>query len=138
MFYDGSECVDSHIRGAGYVIIKEGLEVGGGFETIPLDSNNLGEFLGCLVGIQQVIGFGQHVEMVGHCKILTEAAPKTKPIDNFEFNEILSEIRNIAESNLPKWSTLMCITNSTRGQMQLQQQQVTLKRMGWIGTEIQD
>ena len=80
------------------MIIKEGLEVGGGFETIPLGSNNLGEFSGCLAGLQQVIGFRQHVEMVGDCKILTEAAPKTKLIDNFELNEILSEIRNIAES----------------------------------------
>ena len=78
MFYDGSECVDPHIRGSGYVIIKEGLEVGGGFETISLGSNNLGEFLKCLAGLQQVIGFGQHVEMVGDCKILTEAVPKMK------------------------------------------------------------
>ena len=42
VFYDGSGCVDPHIRGSGYVIIKEGLEVGGGFETIPLGSNNFG------------------------------------------------------------------------------------------------
>ena len=102
VFYDGSGRVDPHIGGAGYVIIKEGLEVGGGFETIPLGSNNLGEFSGCLAGLQQVIGFGQCVEMVGDCKILTEAAPKTKPIDNFELNEILSEIRNIAESKFAK------------------------------------
>ena len=40
--------------------------------------------------------------MVGDCKILTEAAPKTKPIDNFELNEILSEIRNIVESKFAK------------------------------------
>ena len=46
--------------------------------------------------------FGQHVEMVGNCKILTEAVPKTKLIDNFELNEILSEIRNIAESKFAK------------------------------------
>ena len=84
------------------MIIKKGLEVGGGFETIPLDSNNLDEFLGCLASLQQVIGFGQHVEMVGDCKILTEAVPKTKPINNFELNEILSEIRNIAESKFAK------------------------------------
>ena len=45
VFYDGSGHVDPHIGGAGYVIIKEGLEVGGGFETILLGSNNLGEFL---------------------------------------------------------------------------------------------
>ena len=102
VFYDGSGHVDPHIRGSGYVIIKEGLEVGGGFETIPLGSNNLGEFLGCLAGLQQVIGFGQHVEMVGNCKILTEAVPKTKPIDNFELNEILSKIRNIVESKFAK------------------------------------
>ena len=102
VFYDGSGHVDPHIGGSGYMIIKEGLEVGSGFETIPLNSNNLGEFSGCLAGLQQVIGFEQCVEMVGDCKILTEAAPKTKPIDNFELNEILFEIRNIAESKFAK------------------------------------
>ena len=51
VFYDGSGRVDPHIGGAGYVIIKEGLKVGGGFETIPLGSNNLGEFSGCLAGL---------------------------------------------------------------------------------------
>ena len=40
--------------------------------------------------------------MVGNCKILTEAAPKTKPINNFELNKILSEIRNIVESKFIK------------------------------------
>ena len=84
------------------MIIKEGLEVGGGFETIPLGSNNLGEFSGCLAGLQQVIGFGQHVEMVGDYKILTKVVSKTKPIDNFELNEILSKIRNIVESKFAK------------------------------------
>ena len=98
MFYDSSGCVDPYIGGSEYVIIKEDLEVGSGFETIPLNSNNLGEFSGCLAGLQQVIGFRQCVKMVGDCKILTEIAPKTKPINNFELNEILSEIRNIAES----------------------------------------
>ena len=102
VFYDSSGHVNSHIKGSGYMIIKEGLEVGEGFETIPLSSNNLSEFLECLVGLQQVIGFGQHVEMVGDCKILTEAAPKTKPIDNFELNEILFEIKNIAKSKFAK------------------------------------
>ena len=97
VFYNDSRYINPSIRGSGYVIIKEGLKVGGGFETIPLGSNNLGEFSRCLAGLQQVIGFGQHVEMVGNCKILTEAAPKTKLIDNFELNEILSEIRNIVE-----------------------------------------
>ena len=102
VFYNSSRHVDPHIGGSGYVIIKEGLEVEGGFETIPLDSNNLGEFLSCLAGLQQVIGFGQCVEMVGNCKILTEAVPKMKPIDNFELNGILSEIRDIAKSKFAK------------------------------------
>ena len=48
------------------------------------------------------MALGNAVEMVGDCKILTEAAPKTKLIDNFELNEILSEIRNIAESKFAK------------------------------------
>ena len=40
--------------------------------------------------------------MVGDCKILTEAASKTKPINNFEFNEILFKIRNITKSKFTK------------------------------------
>ena len=42
VFYNGFGHVNSHIEGSEYVIIKKGLEVGGGFETIPLGSNNLG------------------------------------------------------------------------------------------------
>ena len=102
MFYDGSKHINSHIRRSEYVIIKEGLKVEGGFETIPLNSNNLNEFLRCLTSLQQVIGFEQHVEMMEDCKILTEAVSKTKLINNFEFNEILSEIRNIIESKFAK------------------------------------
>ena len=59
------------------MIIKEGLEIGSGFESIPLGSNNLDEFSGCLAGLQQV-SFEQHIEI--DCKILTEAVPKMKPI----------------------------------------------------------
>ena len=102
VFYDGSGPVDPHIGRSGYVIFKEGIEVGGGFETIPLGLNNLGEFFRCLAGLQQVTGFGQHVEMVGDCKILTEAVSKMKPINNFKLNEILSEIRDISESKFAK------------------------------------
>ena len=102
VFYNSSGHVDPYIRGSGYVIIKEGLKVEGRFETIPLGSNNLGEFLRCLTGLQYVIGFGQHVEMVGDCKILTEAVPKIKSINNFELNEILSKIKNIVESKFAK------------------------------------
>ena len=40
--------------------------------------------------------------MVGDCKILTKTTPKMKSIDNFELNEILSKIRNIAESKFAK------------------------------------
>ena len=40
--------------------------------------------------------------MVENYKILIEAVPKIKPIDNFEFNEILFEIRNIVESKFTK------------------------------------
>ena len=102
VFYNGFGCVDSHIRGSGYVIIKEGLEVRGEFEIISLNSNDLDEFLRCLAGLQQVIGFGQHIEMVGDCKILIEAVFKIKPINNFELNEILSKIKNIAKSKFAK------------------------------------
>ena len=51
IFYDGSRHVNPHIGRSGYVIIKEGLKVGGGFKTIPLGSNNLGEFLECLASL---------------------------------------------------------------------------------------
>ena len=102
MFYNNFGHVNPYIKGSKYVIIKEGLEVGGGFETIPLGLNNLSEFSGCLAGLQQVIGFGQHVEMVGNCKILTKVAPKMKSINNFKLNKILSKIKNIAESKFTK------------------------------------
>ena len=71
-------------------------------KTIDTKSINLCEFSECLAGLQQVIDFGQYVEMVEDCKILTEAVSKMKSIDNFELNEILFEIRNIAESKFVK------------------------------------
>jgi len=75
------------------VILNRGEEVGGGFETIPLGSNNIGEFTGCLRGIEQAKFFCNQIEVVGDCKILTEVAPKSKQVENYELNEILSEIR---------------------------------------------
>ena len=78
------------------------MEVGDGFETIPLGSNNWSEFSRCLAGLQQVIGFRQYIEMVRNYKILTKAVFKMKPIDNFKLNEILSKIKNIVESKFAK------------------------------------
>ena len=93
VFYDGSGCTDPHVGGAGYIILKDGVEEGGGSETIPFGTNNIGEFRGCLNGIKRVVGMGESVEMVGDCKILTEAAPKGCPISNYILNNLLSEIR---------------------------------------------
>ena len=51
MFYDGSEYTNSHLEGAGFAVFKKGKEICGGFETIPLGSNNIDEFTGCLKGM---------------------------------------------------------------------------------------
>ena len=42
MFYDGSGRTDPHLGGAGFAVFREGKEICGGFETIPLGSNNIG------------------------------------------------------------------------------------------------
>ena len=46
MFYDGSGCTDPHLGGVGFAVFREGKEICGGFETIPLGSNNIGELVG--------------------------------------------------------------------------------------------
>ena len=51
VFYDGSSCTDPHLGGVGFAVFREGKEICDGFETIPLGSNNVGEFTGCLKGI---------------------------------------------------------------------------------------
>ena len=43
VFYDGSGRTDPHLGGAGFAVLREGKEICGGFETIPLGSNNIGE-----------------------------------------------------------------------------------------------
>ena len=72
------------------------------YYEISLSSNNLRKFFKYLTKLQQVIGFGQCIEMVGNCKILIEIILKMKSIDNFKLNKILSEIRNIVESKFTK------------------------------------
>ena len=73
-----------------------GKEICGGFETIPLGSNNIGEFTGCLKGMQCARSMTNEIEVVGDCMILTKAAPKTHAIKNYALNELLCEIRKLA------------------------------------------
>ena len=96
VFYDGSGCTDPHLGGAGFAIFREGRELCGGFETIPLGSNNIGEFTGCLRGMQRAKSMTKEIEIVGDCIILTKAAPKTRAIKNYVLNELLCEICELA------------------------------------------
>ena len=73
-----------------------GKEICGGFETIPLGSNNIGEFTGCLKGMQCTRSMTNEIEVVWDCMILTKAAPKTHAIKNYALNELLCEIRKLA------------------------------------------
>ena len=97
VFYDGSGRPDPLIGGAGFVILNDGKEIDAGSLTIPLGTNNVGEFQGCLIGLSAVQKFGKRAEIVGDCKILTDAARLSSPIDNIELNNILVEIRRMAK-----------------------------------------
>ena len=96
MFYDSSGCTDPHLGGAGFAVFRKGKEICGGFETIPLGSNNIGEFTGCLKGMQCARSMMNEIEVVGDCMILTKAAPKTHAIKNYALNELLCEIHKLA------------------------------------------
>ena len=100
MFYDGSGRTNPQVGGAGFVILRDGKEVGGGCETIPFGTNNIGEFTGCLNGIKMAIGQSESLEVIGDCKILTDVAKQNKDIRNYPLNTLLSEIR--AATNLFK------------------------------------
>ena len=85
MFYD-----------AGFAVFREGKKICGGFETIPLGSNNIDEFTGCLKEMQYAKSMTNKIEVVGDCMILTKAAPKTHVIKNYALNELLCEICKLA------------------------------------------
>ena len=92
IFYDRSGRTEPILGGAGFAIFNNGNEIKSGFETIPLGTNNIGEFLGCLCGMEAAKGISKEIEMVGDCKILTEAGTKVNPIKNVTLNSILIAI----------------------------------------------
>ena len=96
MFYDGSSHTDPHLKDVGFAVFREGKKICGGFETIPLGSNNISEFTGCLKGMQCVRSMMNKIEVVGDCMILTKAAPKTYAIKNYVLNKLLCEIHKCA------------------------------------------
>ena len=96
VFYDGSGCTNPHLGGVGFAVFREGKEICGEFETIPLRSNNIGEFTDCLKGMQYARLMMNEIEVVGDCMILTKAAPKTHAIKNYALNELLCEICKLA------------------------------------------
>ena len=96
MFYDGSGYTNPHLGGAGFAVFREGKEICGGFETISLRFNNIGEFTGCLKGMQYTRSMTNEIEVVRDCMILTKAAPKTHAIKNYALNELLCEIHKLA------------------------------------------
>ena len=60
------------LGGASFAIMVDGNEVKAGFETIPLGSNNVGEFSGGLLGLKAAREFCTEVELIGDCKILDQ------------------------------------------------------------------
>ena len=96
MFYDGSSHTDPHLGGVGFAVFREGKEICSGFETISFGSNNIGEFTGCLKGMQCARSMTNEIEVVGDCIILIKAAPKTHAIKNYTLNELLCEICKLA------------------------------------------
>ena len=96
VFYDGSDCIDPHLGGAGYAIFRDGKEILADAETIPFGTNNVGEFKGCLLGLKRARGLGSHIQIVGDCIILTKAAPKNHNISNHKLNLLLIEIKATA------------------------------------------
>ena len=96
MFYDSSDCTDPHLGGAGFAVFRGERDMCG-FETIPLRSNNIGEFTGCLKGMQCARSMMNEIEVVGDCMILIKAAPKTHAIKNYALNELLCEICKLAK-----------------------------------------
>ena len=96
MFYNNSGHTDPHLGGVGFAVFREGKEICGGFETIPLGSNNIGEFTGCLKGMQCARSMTNEIEVVKDCMILTKAALKTHAIKNYALNELLCEIYKLA------------------------------------------
>ena len=74
MFYNGSECTNSHLGGISFAVFREERKICGGFETIPFSFNNIGEFTDYLKEIQSVRKMIKEIEVVGDCMILTKAA----------------------------------------------------------------
>ena len=95
VFYDGLRCTNPHLEGVGFAVFREEKEICGRFETIPFGSNNIGEFTGCLKGMQCARSMTNEIEVVGDCIILTKAAPKTHAIKNCALNELLYEIHKL-------------------------------------------
>ena len=96
VFYNGSGHTDPHLGGAGYAIFRDEKEILAGAETIPFDTNNVGEFKGCLLGLKSARGLGSHIQIVDDCMILTKAAPKNHNISNHKLNLLLIEIKATA------------------------------------------
>ena len=96
MFYDRLGCTNLHLGGVGFTVFREGKKICGRFETISLRSNNIGEFTGCLKGMQCARSMTNEIEVVGNCMILTKAAPKTHAIKNYALNELLCKIWKLA------------------------------------------
>ena len=56
-------------------------------------------------------------EKLGELKTFQQVVSKMKPIDNLSSMRFYLRSEILLRVNLSKWSTLMCIVNSTRGQM---------------------
>ena len=93
VFYNSSSHTDPHLSGAGYTIFRDEKEILVGTETIPFDTNNIGEFKGCLLRLKSARGLGSHIQIVSNCIILTKVAPKNYNISNYKLNFLLIKIK---------------------------------------------
>ena len=92
MFYNGSGHTNPHLEGVGFAVFRKEREICGGFETISFGFNNIGEFTGCLRGIQNVKSMIKEIMIVEDCIILTKIMFKTHTRKNYTLNELLCEI----------------------------------------------
>jgi ribonuclease HI len=92
IYYDGSGRDAPLQGGAGFAIFQDAVEVSQGAETIPFGTNNVGEFLGALRGLEGGAGRGESVDVIGDCEILTKAMNEGRMVSDPDLARIQSQI----------------------------------------------
>ena len=92
MFYNDSRYTGLHLGGADFAVFRKERKICGGFETISLSFNNIGEFIDYLKGIQSIRSMIKKIVIIEDCIILTKTMFKTHTRKNYTLNELLCEI----------------------------------------------